>query len=582
MAGLDESLKYDLQAPVICDACEGHVSVFSYCLDCKGNICDTCKTKHSQNRLQRDHRVLPRTHPEVLKAKKGKRESCRDHPDKECVTYCTRCKVPCCVDCISGSHNQHPFSSIEEAAENKEKELHTFVASLENDVLPYNEKVYSEISQENATCNKEKNEVREEVKEVISELRKKLDAFEKVAMDELDEVTAVSLKDLSKQQSNADDTIKGTRAMINLCKSTLADGSDIKLLRLGHPDAGAFRYAIPRKPRLSLIFNSSKFSFPGFAQSVGTFAVRPQSNRGQTDEMKKNEDKRPLKSESRGMKDKNIHQEGTSVELHFKAKIINSIEKVNATNVIHTKQNHFWIHGAAENSLTQYSENYEEFRKLEIKLGHLALLPSQTFVGTDSSGKCIVKVSWQTGKITRLFSTDPYIPQTFCVNDNGHLVVALAHPFEKPPLKLKIYDVNGSVFQEIENKGDGSPLFQATIHTVAQNGNGDYVVGNKNQLVCVRKSGEYRWTFKAEKRKGHLAHLEPDIQAAVCDSFQNIIIVLYYNNEVLLLNSDGNKIQTLLTEAQGVLNPFSLSLDKYGSLWIGQSNSVKIASYITS
>ena len=61
----NESDTFDYQTPVICDQCVGHKNVNSYCLDCKANICDTCKT----NRIHREHKLLPNTHPKVTQAR---------------------------------------------------------------------------------------------------------------------------------------------------------------------------------------------------------------------------------------------------------------------------------------------------------------------------------------------------------------------------------------------------------------------------------------------------------------------------------------------------------------------------------
>ena len=55
----------DYQAPLLCADCEGHKSVESFCLACKADICDFCITRHHKL-----HKVLPRIHPVVRKARR--------------------------------------------------------------------------------------------------------------------------------------------------------------------------------------------------------------------------------------------------------------------------------------------------------------------------------------------------------------------------------------------------------------------------------------------------------------------------------------------------------------------------------
>eukprot|EP01132_Coremiostelium_polycephalum_P002532 gene2532-3135_t len=38
---------------------------------------------------------------------------CRYHRGKSLFSYCTRCKVPVCVECVLASHNGHPFSDLD-------------------------------------------------------------------------------------------------------------------------------------------------------------------------------------------------------------------------------------------------------------------------------------------------------------------------------------------------------------------------------------------------------------------------------------------------------------------------------------
>ena len=43
--------------------------------------------------FQRQHRNLPRTHPEVARARRRVRQPCVEHPGKEYITFCKQCQV---------------------------------------------------------------------------------------------------------------------------------------------------------------------------------------------------------------------------------------------------------------------------------------------------------------------------------------------------------------------------------------------------------------------------------------------------------------------------------------------------------
>ena len=80
MAGTEEEdTVSDYQAPLLCADCEGHKSVESFCLSCKADICDFCKIR----KLHKLHRILPRTHPDVRKARLTIKQPHKEHPGKE-------------------------------------------------------------------------------------------------------------------------------------------------------------------------------------------------------------------------------------------------------------------------------------------------------------------------------------------------------------------------------------------------------------------------------------------------------------------------------------------------------------------
>ena len=65
----------------------------------------------------------------------------------------------------------------------------------------------------------------------------------------------------------------------------------------------------------------------------------------------------------------------------------------------------------------------------------------------------------------------------------------------------------------------------------------------------------------------------------VCDKYNNVIIAEYLSNKIHLLSSEGKLVTTLLTGQDGIREPWSLSIDRHGQLWIGQEDSIKVVKY---
>ena len=239
---------------------------------------------------------------------------------------------------------------------------------------------------------------------------------------------------------------------------------------------------------------------------------------------------------------------------------------IRADRVLHTDHNQLWVYNyefRKTNKLTLYDEHFVE-RKSLILTDHLydmALSASQDIITTNYNDR-VVKIS-PTGSVSTLCSTAPLHPRGICINNRQQVVVGLETGFGRPPYKLAIYSAGGSiVLQEIENDEDDRPLFRRCITQVKQNRNGDYVVAERNRILCVSSQGRFRWDYSAGISF---------VFGMVCDKYDNVIIAEHYY-KIHLLSSERKLLTTLLTHEDGLRNPRSLSIDRHGQLWIGQDN----------
>ena len=251
-------------------------------------------------------------------------------------------------------------------------------------------------------------------------------------------------------------------------------------------------------------------------------------------------------------------------------------KNVGAHKILHTEQNDVWIYDRDESTLKLYDEQLVEKRTLSlvVNLADMVLTSSQDFIVTDFDNKSVSKIS-PSGSVSMLCSTAPLSPKGICINSRQHIVIGQDAGVGTPPIKLVVYSSDGStVLQEIENDEDGEPLFRSLIIQVKQNGSGDYVVAEFDSIVCVNSQGRFRWDYEVESSPAVF------VFGIVCDKYDNVIIADHYNDKILLLSSEGKLVTTLLTAADGIRGPRSLSIDRHGQLWIGQEESLKVVKYL--
>ena len=87
---------------ILCEECkinnkkESYENKFNYCLNCKKNICVTCKIKHDKN-----HKIIDYENKDYI---------CNNH-NEGYIRYCEDCKINLCIYCES-KHNNHKIINI--------------------------------------------------------------------------------------------------------------------------------------------------------------------------------------------------------------------------------------------------------------------------------------------------------------------------------------------------------------------------------------------------------------------------------------------------------------------------------------
>ena len=553
MASLEDPDVSDFQAPVTCLDCEGHKNVNSYCVDCKGNICDKCKTR----RLHKEHRIFPRTHRDAVKARRKAKQRCKKHTEKEYVTFCKKCSVPCCSDCIAKEHVNHAFINIEDAAKDAMADIKTYMGKLETDVLPSIEKVHCDLELGLEKYNKSLQKVKDDSKDRFRMLRNDIDRAERDWMQQLNAITKADHVEMDRLQNEVQEKIKQTKSLIATCKTVVTESGELDLLLFKHK----FQDKDDLKPNTVSMpavvkFLPSTYRIPKTSDLVGCIEKENIIIGVET-------------SQSRAS------AKGDTLPFSLSMVQVTPVKthSVQSNTVLHTTDD-VWINNRGTEDLTLYNENFDCIKTVHLgfQICDMALEPTNDIIASDENNKRLIRIS-RSGDVTKLCSTGKLLPWGLCINDKQQIVVGLRRGLEKQPIKLAVYSPDGSVLlQEIEKDKSGKPLFTTGIFQVKQNGNGEYIVADGDRIVCVSREGEYKWMYQVKKIKGYA----PYVYGIVCDSYDNIIIADQMNDQISLLDSKGKLIRTLLTIRDGISEPLSLAIDRQGHLWIGQSVNVKV------
>ena len=407
MATSEESDVSDYQAPVTCLDCEGHKNVNSYCVDCKGNICDKCKTR----RLHKEHRLFPRTHREAVKARRKDKQRCKKHSDKEYVTFCKKCHEPCCSDCIAKVHALHaPFINIDDAAKDAMVDIRSYMATLERDVLPLIEKVHGDLEEGmKITYNESIAKAMEGSKRRFRTLRNELDQAERDWMQQLETIAKEDHVEIDRSKHEVNEKIKQTKDLIAACQTAVTQSSELDMLLFAQrlKDISDLKPSTISMPA-QIKFLPSTFRIPKTSELVGHIE-------------KENIKIGVEKYQSRASTKSDTLPFSPSMVLVTPVKM----QDVKSHSIVYSTDG-VWINNRDSKELTLYNETIERIKTVPLgfEIRDMALTFSNHIIASDESNKRLVRIP-RSGDVTKLCSTGELIPWGLCINDKQQIIVGL-------------------------------------------------------------------------------------------------------------------------------------------------------------
>lgn len=109
-----------------CEICVSSAGT-KYCTTCEQFFCDNCKAMHNRQKISKDHTFKDSVN--VVQGIKTTTSKCKEHKE-DTIFVCNDCYVSVCSKCITGKHNGHKLSDIDESVSSLTKVTRTEIRSI--------------------------------------------------------------------------------------------------------------------------------------------------------------------------------------------------------------------------------------------------------------------------------------------------------------------------------------------------------------------------------------------------------------------------------------------------------------------
>ncbi|XP_011405114.1 PREDICTED: E3 ubiquitin-protein ligase TRIM71-like [Amphimedon queenslandica] len=220
----EESVKNTMskKESTLCEQCSDDTAV-TFCCECWLFLCDFCKTAHKRIKTTSQHKLvnigkesIPQLSTE-LPTMKHQAIYCIQHSEK-LTYYCKDCDKLVCQICLNMHHKNHNYNYYIDEGEAACKALKESVASCDGLIPPVTEAIADgEKMLEQIATRKE--EVRQEIKETIEELKAALDKRCNDLLMEAEEIASAKRNSVKKQLDRFRKLVKQVSHGLHLASS---------------------------------------------------------------------------------------------------------------------------------------------------------------------------------------------------------------------------------------------------------------------------------------------------------------------------------------------------------------------------
>ena len=435
---------------------------------------------------------------------------CNVHPTEIIIAFCDTCQKAVCFECSRDVHKEHKCYKMENKAVESRNKIPKICALIHSKKIPELQNSLDKIKMCKTQVSK--------TDEVIEKIHKRANELMAIIMEERD-------------------------LLIEQCKIVLFERKLNNQIRDFKPKS-LISHSVPK-------FKTGKTDRTAMKTMVGTVAC-----------------------------DNNLEDMASRAEelVGIQTKLVSSIRysSKNIASFSFQDNDKAWMYPVESTVGAIVDIKGTEHKRFDfgIELSDMTVTNKNIILATDTVNKRIVRIT-NNGIVKEIVNTTPLQPHGLCACKNGDLLVTQIFKTDPKAVDSKrlVHRLDKEYKIKLTIQYTDSFFNKKHILThprrVTENLNGDIIVVDllgetSGRVVAFDFVGNLRFTYEGNPRR--FKFLPFDI---CCEPELRIFVSDFYNHEINVLNCDGEFIQEIPTNLEGLFNPIAIALDKTNKLWIG-------------
>lgn len=511
-----------------------------------------------------------------VQRKKGGDVVCQEHNDTPVVMFCKTCDQLVCDECIKNSHKPHDLESLNKQSLEDKMQLSQQIPLVKNSTMPGLKEHIKSIGQTKEQSAKDleqlMNKIMTRTTELIKMIEKSRDQMlqscrkdqerARIFLSDLEEKMTSGIKALELSLASAEEVVKSGNAKgAALIQTRLQLNWDIREYKKRHA-----QIEIPE-------FVSGSSYDHSIDKMIGVFSGGLHLKT--RDELLSKALLKAKPFSSWRMKPYLV----AALPLKYDIRSASTVKSDTMLMVPVTRQR-LLITMAANGQSRETEMSDHRIYDMSQSIGN-------EFIGTDADNKTILKFRLD-GSVTEKKELRS-IPRGIHVCKNGEVLMCLCDTIDFKTQRGKRKIVRMDEQLNIVNSDDLNNVEYTLPDRVVQNDNGDICVidrigGGSSRLFVLNKDGTLKFVYPHESPEYDFTATtklkKVSFSDVCCDSFSNIFVADEKNNDIIVLNSDGDEIvrfsKVLKKKGINLVAPSRIVLDRTGKLWIVMQGKVLV------
>ncbi|KAH3842473.1 E3 ubiquitin-protein ligase TRIM71-like [Dreissena polymorpha] len=553
-----------------CDICDQGSKALERCLDCEENMCANCLSYHNKMKATRVHRTAPIGDNAKSKPKIQQKQFCDQHAQEELRFYCVPCAKIVCRDCKTINHTVHQTLELNEVADGRKRDIAKSLR-LTKEFLP---KLQSHIKTLQTMAKSLEKNTQETSKEIKAQAKKMHEEIDRMAAEMISEIKQKNKEMENTLQRNikASEVVHASfESIILAAESFMNVGSDHDVIENSINIKNRVENLPKEVPVETVDFLEFKFR-PGPLPSTDLWTCFG----SWTSDVAAN----VTLSIPR--------QIGPAMALMVRE--LSSFAVLGGKAIISiapAKDGNAWVCNSLSEHLFLYTKSGQcrTHVKAGFEVGDIFCASDESVMMSFPSQRKIKRMT-ANGQIND-FANLPMYPAGLTQTESGDILVCamekLGESVRGPDSKGAILRVNNFGRVEKFDKDRNANLFTRPIR-VAVNANKDIIVSEwakgNDHVVALTGDGKMKWKYHGPTTLELKDQFVPN--AIACDKYCQVLIADSHNRAIHLVDRDGHFIKLLLTEKEGLGEPWSVAVDSENFLWVGDTEgNIKVYKYMT-